>query len=335
MAKMHENYIAKNIETTLQTGAKFLFDTSILKNEEKAVFALRSIYSDFGYEPYKMAKFEEYDLYVKNKDFLVSDSVITFNDTSGKLLALKPDVTLSIIKNFNEKENKTLRVYYNESVYRVSETTHAYKEIMQTGLECMGDINTDRKQEVIGLAASSLSCISDNFVLEVSDLSILSALFDIAGKDGEFRDKVSFALSQKNAHEIEAVCSEFEVSKEVSDCLIALAGIYGSRDNVIEELRRICICPEMEKALIELDELSTELSKLENSDKIIFDFSIINNMKYYNGIVLRGYIEGIPEGVLAGGQYDSLMKRMGKQSGAIGFAVYLDLLENYDGEVKL
>ena len=70
-----------------------------MRTEEKVIFALRELYSKYGYAQFKMSKFEEYDLYVKNKDFLVSDSVITFNDTNGKLLALKPDVTLSIIKN--------------------------------------------------------------------------------------------------------------------------------------------------------------------------------------------------------------------------------------------
>ena len=59
-----------------------------LKNYEKAVFALREIYLSYGYLPYKMSKFEEYDLYLKNKEFLVSDRVITFTDTNGKLLAL-------------------------------------------------------------------------------------------------------------------------------------------------------------------------------------------------------------------------------------------------------
>ena len=66
---------------------------------EKAVGLLRELYASYGFTHYKMSKFEEYDLYVKNKDFLVSDNVITFTDTDGKLMALKPDVTLSIIKN--------------------------------------------------------------------------------------------------------------------------------------------------------------------------------------------------------------------------------------------
>ena len=35
------------------------------------------------------------------------------------------------------------KVYYNENVYRVSKDTQAFKEIMQTGLECIGDIAFD------------------------------------------------------------------------------------------------------------------------------------------------------------------------------------------------
>ena len=52
-------------------------DSNSLKYDERAIFALRSLYSKYGYFYYKMSKFEEYDLYVRNKDFLVSDSVIT------------------------------------------------------------------------------------------------------------------------------------------------------------------------------------------------------------------------------------------------------------------
>ena len=61
-------------------------------------------------------------------------------------------------------------------------------------------------------------------------------------------------------------------------------------------------------------------------DKINIDFSVVNNMKYYNGIVFKGFVEGIPTGILSGGQYDNLMEKMGKKSRAIGFAVYLDEL---------
>ena len=50
----------------------------------------------------------------------------------------------------------------------------------------------------------------------------------------------------------------------------------------------------------------------------------------------------MPEGVLSGGRYDRLMKKMNSKMGAIGFAVYLDVLERildiprkYDADVVL
>ena len=104
---------------------------SVLETSEKFLFKLRALYQSYGYKPYKMSKFEEYDLYAKNKEFLVSDNVITFTDPSGKLMALKPDVTLSIIKNTEDQPEKTKKLYYNENVYRVSKGTNSFKEIMQ------------------------------------------------------------------------------------------------------------------------------------------------------------------------------------------------------------
>ena len=125
-----------------------MLNENILRSEERAVFSLRHLYEENNYKYFKMSKFEEYDLYSKNKDFLVSDSVITFNDSDGRLLALKPDVTLSIIKNFRNGDG-VQRCYYNEIVYRISDTSHTYKEIMQTGLECIGDITENELFEVV------------------------------------------------------------------------------------------------------------------------------------------------------------------------------------------
>ena len=104
-------------------------DNSVLKNDEKAVFQLRSLYRKYGYSQYKMSKFEEYDLYVRNKNFLVSDNIITFTDTDGKLMALKPDVTLSIIKNTKDESDSVQKVYYNENVYRVSRAQIPLKKL--------------------------------------------------------------------------------------------------------------------------------------------------------------------------------------------------------------
>lgn len=50
-------------------------------------------------------------------------------------MALKPDVTLSIIKNAHPKSTETEKLFYDENVYRVSGGTRIFKEIKQAGLE--------------------------------------------------------------------------------------------------------------------------------------------------------------------------------------------------------
>ena len=82
-------------------------------------------------------------------------------------------------------------------------------------------------------------------------------------------------------------------------------------------------------AVGELKALTSMLNAAGEGRRVIIDFSVVNNMSYYNGIVFKGYIKGVPESVLSGGQYDRLLKKMGKHSRAVGFAVYMDFLERY------
>ena len=314
----------------------------ILKNEERAVFALRSLYRQYGYLPYKMSKFEEYDLYVRNKDFLVSDSVITFNDTNGRLLALKPDVTLSIIKNSVTDNSYKQKLYYNENVYRISESTHQYKEIMQTGIECIGDIDINDIFEVLYLAAKSLNAVSSEFVLDISHMGVFSSIINSVSEDNVFKKTVAKLISQKNKHETCELCKKYSIPAEDASLLLNFIDLYGDSESIIPKLKAMIKTEEGMRAYKELEALCSLLSKTEFKDKIKLDFSVVNDMNYYNGIVFKGFLYGISEGVLSGGEYGKLVKRVGKDSNAIGFAIYLDLLEalendnnDYDVDVLL
>ena len=299
-----------------------------MRTEEKVIFALRELYSKYGYAQFKMSKFEEYDLYVKNKDFLVSDSVITFNDTNGRLMALKPDVTLSIIKNSAETEN-VQKLYYNENVYRVSKNTHSFKEIMQTGLECIGSLGTYNICEVVTLAAKSLCAISENFVLDISHMGLISSVLD--GIDVDIKKEILQYISEKNTHDLVALCEKENIDSSI---IVALINVSGTSEEIKQKLAAIPFGENSKDAIEEINTVADILTSLPENNKIHFDFSIVNDMNYYSGIVFKGYIEGIPTGILSGGRYDLLMSKMGKKTGAIGFAVYLDFLERFMEETK-
>lgn len=306
-----------------------IIETDNLKYDEQAVFLLRSLYSKYGYKQYKMRKFEEYDLYVRNKDFLISDSVITFTDTNGKLMALKPDVTLSIVKNTKDSDSSVQKVYYDENVYRVSKGTHSYKEIKQAGLECIGDVDTYCVCEVLSLAVKSLMTISESCVVDVSDLAILFALYDYIGLSYETRTRMTSLISDKNTHEMKHLCEDMSVSAESTALLEELISYNGTPDEILPRLKAMA---ERIGAQAEFSEFESVVSSLDEElqSKLRIDFSVVSDINYYNGIVFKGFIDKIPDSVLSGGRYDSLMQSMSRKSKAIGFAVYIDMLERFN-----
>lgn len=311
-----------------------LTNDKIIRSDEKAIFELRDLYSRYGYNRYKMSRFEEYDLYVRNKDFLVSDEVITFTDRNGRLLALKPDVTLSIIKNSTDSEKHVEKLYYNENVYRVSQSTHNFKEIMQAGLECIGDLSFYEIAEVVLLAAKSLSLISKNYVLDISHMGLIAAIMEDMNLSDQGRKEALVYLNQKNPHQLTALLESEGVADLKKDKLLSLATLTGKASDILSNLGTMMTTEKEKSAFEELSSLFDILAANGFGDNVRADFSVGNNMKYYSGVVLNGYIEGIPESVLSGGQYDRLLKKMKRQSSAIGFAIYLDLLERYDENNK-
>ncbi len=303
------------------------FLADVLDKNEIILYKLRKLYMDSGYKKYRMSKFEEYDLYVQNKDFLVSSNVITFNDIDGKLMALKPDVTLSIIKNTKDNNYDVQKLFYNENVYRASNDTQSFKEIMQAGVECIGNIDTKCICENIILAAKSLNMIKDEFILDISHLGIIEKITDTLELTKNGKKAILKAFGEKNVAAIDEILSSEGIEIVKGEPLKSLIVTYGSFNTIINTLKEKEFYPLITEEINLLQEISEAVNKNGLSDKVRIDFSVINNMSYYNGIAFNGFIYGIPEGVLSGGQYDKLMSKMGKKSGAIGFAVYLDVLD--------
>ena len=306
-----------------------MLESPSLRPDERAGLRLRELYHRHGYQPYRMSKFEPYDLYAKNKSFLVSENILTFTDTDGRLMALKPDVTLSIIKNIQPSAQALEKVYYSENVYRTSPASMGYREIMQTGLECVGKLDLPAMGEVLALAAESLALLSGEYLLDLGHAGLVSGL--LAGQAEEIvRAGLLAELGKKNAPAIRALCAQAGLAHELAEKLCRLSRLYGPPAEILPQLEELAAGPEAQAALEELEGLCRILERLGLLERVRLDFSIVNDMSYYNGVIFRGYLPGLASGVLAGGRYDNLLRRMGKTGQAIGFAVYLDQLERLE-----
>ncbi len=302
-------------------------DDRVMDTREKIGFRLRELYAGYGYSRYRMSKFEEYDLYSRHRDFLFSDGVITFTDTGGRLMALKPDVTLSIVKNGKDTPGEVRRLYYHEHVYRVTGAADGFREQTQVGLECTGDLRDGETAEVLKLASESLKLCAENHVLEVSHLGILEAFVDMLAPNPRARERILECAGEKNLHGISGICRESGLAEGAEEPLRKLLTLGGTPRSVMPAVRQLAADFGCGSAAAELSRALTVFTGTEAEGRIRIDFSATGNLKYYNGIICRGFISGIPDCVLSGGQYDTLMRTMGRRDRAIGFAVFLDPLE--------
>lgn len=292
---------------------------------EGLIKGLTDLYCTYGYRNFRMSKFEKYELYAGYKDFLVSDRVITFNDTNGELLALKPDVTLSIVRSADYHPGQKQKLFYSESVYRPSGSERRFQEISQCGLECLGDLDAYDVYEVLHLAGESLRRISEKSILSVSHLGIVRCLMTALQADEEAQRSILQLIAARNLHELAELFRLRNWSMEILSNVDTLLSLSCSIKDLPERLRVAAFPWLLEDILFQLDTLSALL--YDGEDEMIFDFSVINDIHYYNGVVFQGFVQGVSEKVLAGGRYDSLLERMKQKGGAIGFAIYSGLLE--------
>lgn len=301
-------------------------ELDILAPEERVSLTLRELYERYGYKKYRMGQFEEYSLYMEHKNFLSSENVIAFTDLDGRLMALKPDVTLSIVRHAAKEPALPEKLYYLESVYRPSAESHTFREISQMGLEYIGAIDLCAVAEVAVLAAESLSRVGPDYLLEMSHMGFGVSLLDAMGLTDGLRTRALTALDQKNSSALAAVAEEAGLSSEDRAALAGLPGLYGPFGDTLRRARALCRSGGMTRALDELEQVYAAAAGAGRADRVQLDFSLLGATDYYNGILFRGYLEGLPRPVLVGGRYDGILRKLGKAGGGVGFALQLSEL---------
>ncbi len=300
--------------------------TGILRREEQITLYLRGLYERYGYRKYRMGRFEEYDLYLENKNFLKSPNIITFHDLDGRVLALKPDVTLSIAKNTHATAQSSEKFYYQENIYRLDKPSGGYREISQIGLEYIGSLGLIPTCETLSLAQKTLAAISEKHRMQVSHMGFLVSLLDGLAIEAATRGELLACIRGKNRHELRKHAETRGITPAATALLETATDLCGEFRETLSRARTIAITQSMTDALDQLSAVYDLLESEGETDGLVLDFSLAGDIDYYDGIVFQGYVEGVPRALLAGGYYGNLLKKFGRDLDAIGFAVYLNEL---------
>lgn len=295
-----------------------------LINENSIVSNLINIYERFGFKKIKLSKFEDYNLYNNNKDFLQTEHILTFMNLNGNLKSLRPDVTLSIVKKvLKDNEKETQKIYYIEDIYKI--VSNEYKEIPQVGVEIIGKLNNYSNLEIISMAIESLKSINKNYILEISNIDFISAIFDEIDLEENLKIEILNNIYLKNKHDLEKLLNK-NVDNKYKKYILSFIELSGNYKDILKKLKSLIINKKMQKSYEELKSLSFVFELYNNFDKILLDFSIESQLGYYNGIIFKGYIKESNDIILSGGRYDKLLNKFNSNKNAIGFAIYMDKL---------
>ena len=302
-----------------------------LKQDEKIIYELSEMYDSFGYGKIQFNTLEDYENYQFEKNIIEKESILKVM-LNGKLFALRPDMTVPITKRFAQEKVRGVlskKVYYYDNIFRITDDINYYsQEKKQLGIESIGNSGFDVDAELIHLAGKSLEMLSDEYLIDVSNIKYIKGILEAANLSLADEKQLLEMIHQKNLCDLSKKMEQLSIDDKVADAITELPNLYGDYQSVLEKAKKYVFNEKIRDGIAELEELCNILCDYGSLENIKLDLSMITDLKYYSGTIFQGYVEGISAEVLKGGRYDDLAKNFGESLPAIGFAIDMDDILN-------
>ena len=291
---------------------------------------INNIFNLYGFHNVQTPTFEFFDIFNKERGSVPSKNLYKFFDREGNTLVLRPDLTPSIAriaaKNYMDV-NVPIKLCYNANTYiNNSELQGKLKEITQLGCELIGDDSVEADAEMVALVVNSLKSAGfDKFLVEIGQVDFYKGLLEECGFEDDVEEELRVRIENKNFFGVEELLDSKDIPSNVKDTFLKLPSLFGSSDVLIKE-KELATNEKSLKAIEKLEEVYSILVDYGVADYISFDLGMLSNFNYYTGIIFKAYTYGTGDAIVAGGRYDKLLSQFGKDSAAIGFAVYMDQL---------
>lgn len=285
--------------------------------------ALRKSFILSGYDEIETPTYEHIDVFQSGVGSYIQESMIKFVDTNGRILVLRPDLTVPIARVAATKlQSMPQRLFYIQNSFAAAEPAIGKAgEFTQAGIELIGDISDTADAEVIALAVKALKNAGlRSFTVDIGQVSFFKALISESGlKDSEI-DLLRHAVDSKDKMAIEAFSKQHHLSDELTGQIMTLPDLFGGSE-VFEKALILSKSSDCINAVENLRHVYNLLTQYGLSEYITIDLGLLHDIAYYSGIIFRGLATGIGFPVVSGGRYDGLLDKFGKASPATGFAL--------------
>lgn len=279
----------------------------------------------WGYKEIITPTVEFYETFNYNSQTLKEEDMYKFFDNRGRILVLRPDMTIPIARVVETKFKDAplpIKLRYNANVFRVhADLGGKRNEYTDCGVELIGLEDYKSDLEVLVLALEALDKLGLNdFKLEIGNMGFFQAAFKNLNISEDEKAIIAQYIEDKNLKSLEDYLKSLDIKSEYKEFFNKLPWLFGDI-KVLEKAKQFAFNDELKKNLEYIENLYAELDSLGYGDKVTFDLGMVPRLNYYTGIIFRGYGEGLGNTVLRGGRYDSLIEIGDKYLPAIGFSI--------------
>ncbi|AIY84507.1 MAG: ATP phosphoribosyltransferase regulatory subunit [Clostridium baratii] len=303
---------------------------------------LEKTFETFGYDEVITPTVEYYKTFSIDDKCMDEEKIYKFFESSGRILALRPDMTLPIARvvSTKMKEVKTpIRLRYTSNIFRVNRKFDGKKnEYTDLGVELIGVPELDGDIEVLTMALEGFKKLNiSNFKLEIGNIKFFNEIFDKSKIREDEKEKLAELIEEKSLIELEKFLNSLEIEESKRNFFKRLPWLFGDED-ILNNNIEFKEDKDVMSAILYLKKINKILKELGYEDNITFDLGMVPGVNYYTGIIFKGYIEGARAPVLSGGRYDNLIKSFGRDLPAVGFSIDVDLILeniNFNNEEKI
>ncbi|MGI5850024.1 MAG: ATP phosphoribosyltransferase regulatory subunit [Christensenellales bacterium] len=286
--------------------------------------ALRQQFILCGYEEIETPTCEFFDVFQSGVGSYIQESMVKFVDSKGRILVLRPDITVPIARVAATKlsgEAVKRLFYIQNSFAAAAPAVGKAGEFTQAGIELIGDGRYQADAEVIALAVKSLVVAGlGTFTIDIGQVAFFKALIsDLDLSDNQI-DRLRHAVDSKDMMAIRDTAALLGIKGKLKDQILALPGLFGGEE-VFEKALALSDKKECVKAVENLRSVYALLSRYGMAEYISIDFGMLHDIAYYSGIIFRGITPGLGFPVVSGGRYDGLLQKFGEAAPATGFAL--------------
>lgn len=287
----------------------------------------RRCFASWGYDEIETPCMEYMDVFRGSVGDFEPERMFKFSDSSGRLLALRPDITMPLARVASTRLSGRLplRMFYIGNAFQFTgeEATAGMREFTQTGVELMGQSGPMADAEVIALAISVLKAAGlKDFLIDIGQVEFFKGLMQEAGFSSEQAEEVRRHVEDKNMLSIEMLMQGAHISGSLRNRIMELPTLYGGTE-VLSQAQSFTANKTSRAALDSMKRTLDALANYSLDEYVSIDLGMVQSINYYSGIIFRGISKYLGHQLLAGGRYDTLVEEFGRPLPATGFAFSL------------